>query len=90
MRLPSEHLLADLDLLNLFPSAIKVIFPMIAGFGVGGLFFPPLLLIQAAMPSKDMATATATLGLLRQLGSTVGIAVGQAIWSTVRVSLTAQ
>ncbi|KAI0759340.1 MFS amino acid permease [Irpex lacteus] len=63
-------------------TAIKVIFPMIAGFGVGGLFFPPLLLIQAAMPSKDMATATATLGLLRQLGSTVGIAVGQAIWST--------
>ena len=63
---------------------VKVIFPLIAGFGVGGLFFPPLLLIQAAMPAKDMATATATLGLLRQLGSTVGIAVGQAIWSTVR------
>ena len=63
---------------------MKVVFPLIAGFGVGGLFFPPLLLIQAAMPAKDMATATATLGLLRQLGSTVGIAVGQAIWSTVR------
>ena len=68
-------------------SAVKVVLPLIAGIGVGGLFFPPLILIQAAMPSKDMATATATHGLLRQLGSTVGIAVGQAIWSTVRSSL---
>ena len=64
---------------------MKVVFPLIAGFGVGGLFFPPLLLIQAAMPAKDMATATATLGLLRQLGSTVGIAVGQAILDRYRV-----
>lgn len=66
-------------------SALKVVYPLIAGFGVGGLFFPPLILMQAAMPVKDMATTTATLGLLRQLGSTVGISVGQAIWSTVRI-----
>lgn len=36
------------------------------------------------MPVKDMATSTATLGLLRQLGSTVGVSIGQAIWSSVR------
>jgi hypothetical protein len=60
-----------------------VIFPLISGLGVGGLFYPPLIMIQAAMPPKDMATATATLGLLRQLGATVGISIGQAIWSTV-------
>jgi hypothetical protein len=64
-----------------------VILPLIAGIGIGGLFFPPLLLIQAAMPAKDMATATATLGLLRQLGSTVGLAIGQAIWTTVCVQV---
>ncbi|PSS35353.1 hypothetical protein PHLCEN_2v1690 [Hermanssonia centrifuga] len=38
--------------------------------------------MQAAMPVKDMATSTATLGLLRQLGSTIGVSVGQAIWSS--------
>lgn len=65
-------------------SALQVIYPLIAGLGVGGLFYPPLTLMQAAMPVKDMATTTATLGLLRQLGATVGISIGQAIWSTVR------
>ncbi|EKM50103.1 uncharacterized protein PHACADRAFT_264644 [Phanerochaete carnosa HHB-10118-sp] len=62
--------------------AKQVVFTLIAGLGTGGLFFPPLILMQAAMPAKDMATSTSTLGLLRQLGSTVGVSVGQAIWST--------
>ncbi len=53
--------------------------------GVGGLFYPPILAMQAAMPIKDMATSTATVGLLRQLGSTVGVSVGQAIWASVNV-----
>jgi hypothetical protein len=42
--------------------------------------------MQAAMPSKDMATSTATVGLLRQLGSTIGVSIGQAIWSSVSYS----
>ncbi|GJE93247.1 MFS general substrate transporter [Phanerochaete sordida] len=62
--------------------ARQVIFTFLAGLGTGGLFFPPIILMQAAMPVRDMATSTATLGLLRQLGSTVGVAVGQTIWST--------
>lgn len=36
--------------------------------------------LQAAMPAKDMATATATLGLLRTIGGTVGISAGGAIY----------
>lgn len=64
-------------------SVIQEIFPLIAGFGVGGLFFPPIVAMQAAMPTKDMATSTATVGLLRQLGSTIGVSIGQAIWSSV-------
>jgi hypothetical protein len=64
-------------------SAKQVVFTLIAGLGTGGLFFPPIILMQAAMPIKDMATSTATVGLLRQLGSTVGVSIGQAIWSTV-------
>ena len=35
--------------------------------------------MQAAMPIKDMATSTATVGLLRQLGSTIGVSVGQSV-----------
>lgn len=73
--------------LTVFIRALQIIYPIIAGLGTGGLFYPPLIYLQAAMPAKDMATTTATLGLLRQLGSTVGIAVGQAIWSTVSLPI---
>lgn len=66
-----------------FYSATQVIFPLLAGLGLGGLFYPPIIAMQAAMPLKDMATSTAAVGLLRQLGCTVGVAIGQAIWSSV-------
>ena len=66
-----------------FHSATQVIFPLLAGLGLGGLFYPPIIAMQAAMPLKDMATSTAAVGLLRQLGCTVGVAIGQAIWSSV-------
>lgn len=36
------------------------------------------------MPLKDMATSTSTFGFIRQLGGTIGISIGQAIWSSVR------
>lgn len=62
--------------------ATQVIFPLLAGLGLGGLFYPPIIAMQAAMPLKDMATSTAAVGLLRQLGCTVGVAIGQAIWSS--------
>lgn len=38
---------------------------LIAGVGMGFLFQPPLIGIQAAMPGKDMATSTSTVILLR-------------------------
>ncbi|KAF7331017.1 Membrane transporter [Mycena venus] len=63
--------------------ALQIIYPLIAGLGLGALFIPPLIGLQAAMPVKDMATTSTTLGLFRSLGSTIGISVGQAIWSGV-------
>ncbi|KAJ6447509.1 MFS amino acid permease [Mycena sanguinolenta] len=63
--------------------ALQIIYPLIAGLGLGALFVPPLIGLQAAMPVKDMATSSTTLGLFRALGSTIGISVGQAIWSAV-------
>ncbi|KAJ6607896.1 major facilitator superfamily domain-containing protein [Mycena sp. CBHHK59/15] len=61
--------------------AVQIIYSFIAGIGIGGLFLPPLIGMQAAMPVKDMATSSTTFGLSRLLGSTIGISVGQAIWS---------
>ncbi|KAI0267073.1 MFS general substrate transporter [Gloeopeniophorella convolvens] len=62
--------------------AVQEIFPLIAGAGLGGLFLLPLIGLHAAMPVKDMATSTAAYALVRLIGSTVGVSVGQAIWSS--------
>ena len=45
--------------------AKQEIFILIAGIGIGCLVMPPSIGLQAAMPLKDMATATATFGLVR-------------------------
>ncbi|KAF8892484.1 MFS amino acid permease [Infundibulicybe gibba] len=67
---------------NTSSTAVKVIYPLIASIGIGCLFQTPLIGLQAAMPLKDMATSTATFGFIRTLGGTVGISVGQAIFSS--------
>ncbi|KXN92227.1 hypothetical protein AN958_08680 [Leucoagaricus sp. SymC.cos] len=64
-------------------TAVKEVFPLIAALGLGSLFQTPLIALQAAMPLKDMATTTSTFGFIRQLGGTVGISVGQAIYSSI-------
>ncbi|KZP12598.1 MFS general substrate transporter [Athelia psychrophila] len=64
-------------------TVVKVFWPLIAALGVGCLFQVPLIALQAAMPLKDMATSTGTYGFLRTLGGSLGIAIGQAIWSSV-------
>ncbi|KAG2116460.1 MFS general substrate transporter [Suillus discolor] len=56
--------------------AAQEIYPLITSLGVGCLF-------QAAMPIKDMATSTGTFMFLRTLGSTVGMAMGEAVISSV-------
>ncbi|KAJ7031126.1 MFS amino acid permease [Mycena alexandri] len=63
--------------------AVQIIYTLIAGLGLGFLFLPPLIGMQAAMPVKDMATSSTTFGLFRLIGSTIGISVGQAIWTGV-------
>ncbi|KAF8623555.1 hypothetical protein AX15_006326 [Amanita polypyramis BW_CC] len=63
--------------------AEKILYPLIAALGLGNLFQVPLIGLQAAMPIKDMATSTAAYVFLRTLGGTVGVSVGQAIFSSV-------
>lgn len=55
---------------------------LIAGVGCGCLFQPPLIGLQAAMPLKDMATSTATFTLIRTLGGTIGISLGDTVFTT--------
>ncbi|KII88358.1 hypothetical protein PLICRDRAFT_41528 [Plicaturopsis crispa FD-325 SS-3] len=73
-------LMTQLD--NTSSLAEKVVYPLVASLGVGCLFQTPLIGLQAAMPIKDMATSTSTFGFLRTLGGTVGISIGQAIFSS--------
>ncbi|TFK62677.1 hypothetical protein BDN72DRAFT_378097 [Pluteus cervinus] len=63
--------------------AMKVLYPLVAAIGIGCLFQIPLIGLQAAMPQKDMATSTGALGFIRLLGGTVGISIGQAIFTSV-------
>jgi hypothetical protein len=72
------------NLMVMLYSAEQVLYLLVASLGIGVLFQSPLIALQAAMPLKDMATSTATFGLLRTLGGTVGISVGQAILTSVR------
>ena len=48
---------------------MQEIFLLITGIGIGCLFQPPLIGLQAAMPLKDLATSTATFGLIRYVHS---------------------
>lgn len=57
------------------------LFLLIVGAGIGGIFLPPLIALQAAMPTRDMAVATGSLVLLRLLGSATGVAVGGTIFN---------
>jgi EmrB/QacA subfamily drug resistance transporter len=63
--------------------AKKVLYPLVAALGIGSIFQTPLIALQAAMPLKDMATSTGAFGFLRTVGGTVGISVGQAIYSSI-------
>ncbi|GJJ06332.1 hypothetical protein Clacol_000523 [Clathrus columnatus] len=62
--------------------AVKVVFPLLAGLGIGGLFQSMLIGLQAAMPVKDLATTTAAFTLLRLFGSTIGVSIGQTVFSS--------
>ncbi|SJL00547.1 related to multidrug resistance proteins [Armillaria ostoyae] len=63
-------------------TAEKVLYPLIAAVGLGTMFQVPMIALQAAMPLKDMATSTAAYGFIRTLGGTVGVSVGQVVFSS--------
>ncbi|KAF8121994.1 MFS amino acid permease [Boletus edulis] len=63
--------------------AEQELFPLVSALGVGFLYQIPIIAMQAAMPAKDMATATSAIMFIRVLGGAVGLAMGEAIIASV-------
>ncbi|KAF2750771.1 hypothetical protein M011DRAFT_396133 [Sporormia fimetaria CBS 119925] len=57
-----------------------IIYQIIAGIGVGPNFQAPLIALQSLVPKGDIATATATFGFIRNLGSAISVVVGSVIF----------
>ncbi|OAA77672.1 MFS transporter [Akanthomyces lecanii RCEF 1005] len=58
-------------------SLAKIIaYQIILGFGMGMLFFPPLLALQANVSSGQTAAATATFGFIRSMSASVAVVLG--------------
>lgn len=55
-------------------------YQIIAGFGCGLLFFPPLLALQNNIPTKDTATATATFGFVRNIAMALSVVLGGVVF----------
>ncbi|KAK4700554.1 hypothetical protein P7C70_g5692, partial [Phenoliferia sp. Uapishka_3] len=64
------------------PSAKEELYLLVTAIGIGSLFTTPIVAIQASVPGSEMTTATAALGLIRQLGGTCGISIGGAIYAS--------
>lgn len=63
---------------------------LLTGFGVGQTLQPSLIAIQAGVARQDMAVVTCTRNFVRNLGSTLGLAVAATlINSSLRSGLTA-
>ncbi|KAI0686663.1 major facilitator superfamily domain-containing protein [Cerioporus squamosus] len=61
------------------PLGLQILYIMVAGAGVGGLFQVPMIALHAAMPPSDMATSSAAFMLLRLIGSAIGVSVGDTV-----------
>ncbi|XP_014553264.1 hypothetical protein COCVIDRAFT_108168 [Bipolaris victoriae FI3] len=68
--------------LNVNSSWAKIIiYQIIAGIGIGPNFQSPLIALQSLVPKRDIATATATFGFVRNLGSAISVVVGGVVFN---------
>lgn len=51
-------------------------FQLVAGIGAGLLFQPPLIAVQAMSSQADTATATGTLGFVRNIATSLSVVLG--------------
>ena len=69
-----------IDLPNGRDWARIIIFQIIAGLGAGPLFQSPLIALQSLVEPRDIATATATFGFCRNLGTSTSVVIGGVIF----------
>lgn len=68
-------LFIDFDAYSSWPKII--LFQVVAGLGVGPLFQAPIIALHAHTKPRDVATATSTLGFIRQLAQAISVTIGQ-------------
>lgn len=71
-------LFIDLDVNSSWAKII--LYQIVAGIGVGPNFQSPLIALQSLVPKRDIATATATFGFTRNLGSAISVVVGSVVF----------
>lgn len=57
-----------------------ILFQIVAGLGVGPLFQAPIIALHAHTEPHDVATATSTLGFIRQIAQAISIVIGQTVY----------
>ncbi len=57
-----------------------VCFQIIAAIGVGPNFQAPLIALQTTVEQRDIASATATFGFIRQLSTSMSVAIGGVVF----------
>lgn len=67
-----------------------IMYQIVAGVGVGPLFQAPIIALQAHINPRDIGTATATLGFVRQLATSTSVVVGQVVFQNSMSAKTPQ
>ncbi|KKY16916.1 putative major facilitator superfamily transporter [Diplodia seriata] len=57
-----------------------ILYQIVAGIGVGPNFQSPLIALQAHVHPKDIATATATFGFVRNLATAISVVIGGVVF----------
>lgn len=67
-----------------------ILYQIVAGVGVGPLFQAPIIALQAHINPRDIGTATATLGFIRQLATSTSVVIGQVVFQNSMSAKTPQ
>lgn len=59
-----------------------MVYQVLVSLGIGPLFQPPIIALQAHLREKDVATGTSTISFLRMLSAGVSVVVGQVIFQS--------
>lgn len=68
------------DLPNGHDWARIIMFQIVAGLGTGPNFQSPLIALQTNVEPRDIATATATFGFMRQLSTAISVVLGGVVF----------